>query len=379
MELLALAFRSVIADIRRSMLYILTIGFLLMTISAPLVIANGYAENFGIILPKYEQSRFFLINASATSLSWSTVDYSITEQLAVVGFKDLFPQILLYSYVAVGDNFFEIRIRGVDRLDEYFRHNGFRVNGNIPSSSSDVAIGILVARRFNVEKGAFLRIFLDNGNYRDFRISGIIDCGCPSDEEVLMQLSGVWDIRPDNLGKVSFIEVMELEKANLSALYSLGLKVFDERPFYQAAYDLISKTLNSIRNWSAPLHLLVLAAVYFTSMRIIRESMRDGVILRCIGATRRKVFSYLLYRCLIVTMLGIFVGLAFGVTSAQVAFRLISIVLSTGSYNPPSLDFLDIIRLMALSLLSSIAGILYPLFKEMKKQLGDLAWQLTYP
>lgn len=110
--ILTLAFRSVIADIRRSMLYILTIGFLLMAVSAPITIANGYAENLGGMLPKYERGRLLLINASATSLSESLLNYSITKQLATLGFKDLFPQILFYSNVALNDSHFDIRVRG---------------------------------------------------------------------------------------------------------------------------------------------------------------------------------------------------------------------------------------------------------------------------
>ncbi|MEM4536231.1 MAG: hypothetical protein QXP92_03215, partial [Nitrososphaerota archaeon] len=70
-SLLNLAFKSVIADISKSMLYILTIGFLLTVASAPIVIANGYSENLYTMLPKFEEERFLLINASAKSLNES--------------------------------------------------------------------------------------------------------------------------------------------------------------------------------------------------------------------------------------------------------------------------------------------------------------------
>lgn len=202
----------------------------------------------------------------------------------------------------------------------------------------------------------FLENLLDDKNFKDFKVSGIIDCGCSSDEEVLMQLFGVWEVKLDSLGKVSFIEVMELGEVDPSILHSLGFKMLDERPFHQAARDLIFKTFNSVRNWSIPVYPLVFVAVYFIAMRIARKSETDVAVLRYIGASRRKAFSYLFYRCLIVEVLGVFVGLAFGVVSAQVVFRLVSIILSTGSYTPPSLDVLDVVWLIGISLFSSISN-----------------------
>ncbi|MEM2216621.1 MAG: FtsX-like permease family protein [Nitrososphaerota archaeon] len=378
-SLLNLAFKSVIADISKSMLYILTIGFLLTVASAPIVIANGYSENLYTMLPKFEEERFLLINASAKSLNESFLDYSLTERLVSLGFKKFFPQLIFYSKAFFNDKLFDIKVRGIDRLEEYFKHNRFHVDGNIPSSSSEVAIGILIARRFGVEKGVFLRIFSHDEDFKDFRVSSIIDCRCPSDEEVLAPLSTVWDIRPDILGRISLIEIISSEEINPATLYSLDVKVLEERSFYQAAYSLILKTFNSIRNWSTPIYLLVLTAVYVVSVRITRDSEKDVTIIRCIGASRWKIFRYLFYRCFIVAVFGILVGISFGVVSAQVIFRFVSIILSTGSYTPPNIDTLDLVWLIGFSLLSSTAGIIYPAFKEMRRRLSDLTWRLTYP
>lgn len=376
--LLVLAFKSTVTDVKKSMFHILTIGFLLMTAVAPLAIASGYMENLLSMLPPYKGSKLLLVNSSATSLSDSILDYSISGKLTSLGVKQLSPQLIFYSKIVFNDSLLDVRVRAVEQLENFLKHKRSRVDGSIPSQSSEIAVGILLSRRLSLEKGDYLRMFLGGGSSKEFRVSGIIDCECSCDDEILLPLDEAWNIKPEARGRITLIEVTDLGEANLEALQSLGVKAVDEQPFNQAALDLVYKTFSSIRNWTIPIHVLVFIAVYLAAVKISAEAERDVTLIRCIGASRMKAFRYLFYRCLIVVVLGLIAGVAFGVVSAQVIFRLLSIIFSTGLYAPPSLNALDIAWILSPALFSAVMGIIPPALRSLKKTLGELSWQPPY-
>ena len=72
--MLDLAFRSIVNDPKRSTLYVLTIALLVMVISAPIAIANGYSQQLSSIIPALTPDRVLIVegiredNASAHNL-----------------------------------------------------------------------------------------------------------------------------------------------------------------------------------------------------------------------------------------------------------------------------------------------------------------------
>jgi len=348
-----------------------------MTISAPLAVANGYLENLSSIIPDQAPRRVLIMNASARSLFESRLDYSLIDELRSLGFGKTFPQVIFYSKIYFKGNSFDVRVRGVDGLEEFYKENGCRINGSIPSSTSEADVGILLAKRLGIEVGDSLEIDVDGRRSR-IEVAGIVDCRCPCDDEVLFTLGDAWRIKPSLESKITLIEVTSIQNANLNALSMKRVKPLAEEPFHEAVGEIIWRTFDSIRNWSAPMYFLILAAMYFVASKISSDSERDLMILRCIGASRGKALAYVFYRSLIVAVLAMVVGLALGLVSAQIIFRLLAVMFSAESYIPPSLGVLDVAHLIALSTLSAVAGIIHPALKASRMELGEAAWRLAY-
>jgi len=362
------------SDPRRLLFYILALGFLVMIISAPIAIANGYSKNLSNMIPEIESRRAILLNSSASSLTDSRLDYSMVENLHNLGFKRILPQLLAQVELHFNGKLLPVRARGVENFENFYTDRSIRVNGSIPSSNLEANIGILLSRKLDLEIGDVVEVIASN-NVQKFRIVGIVECGCPCDDELILSLDDLWMLRPNLSEKISFVEVIshDLRKFDVS-----GVKVLFEKPFSQASTTLIQETFNSVRSWAITIQLTILVAAYFTASKISMDSERELMILRSIGATRRKAFLYVFFKSIIVTLLAIITGLAFGTVMAQIVFRGLSILLSAESYTPPGLEPFDAFQVIGLSLASALIGSIHPALKASRRDLGEEAWQSVY-
>ncbi len=381
--ILGLAFRSVLNDPRKALLYILTIAFPIMIIFALMAIANGYSSQLSNLIPSYAGNRILVVNSSANSLSDSILEYSIVNELHEMGFKQVFAQILIYSNIMGDQGFLKVNVHGIDDLKRFYQYVSARVNGSMPESDFEANVGILLARRLDLNLGDEIRL-IEGENTWTLRIVGMIDCKCPCDYEILTSLEGAWRIRPHLMNKASFIELeisgdynfKEVESILMKELHGTSLLV--ERPFRDAAENIINATFNSVKSWSISTCFIVLVATYFVALKLSLDSEKEVLILRYIGASKRTAFSFIFLKSLLLVGLASIIGLAFGVVSAEVGFRILSIIFSTGLYEPPSLTALDILHGLSLIQLFSIIGIIYPSLKASRLEVGEIRWRSAY-
>ena len=377
------AFRSIFNDPRRTLFYILTIAFLVMVILAPTAIANGYSRQLSDLIPTYISDRVIMMNASADTISTSILEYSVVNELRKAGFKRVYGELLTRSELVVEDQNLDVIVRGVDDIKRFYGYVGARINGSRPEEEREVNIGILLAKKLNIGLGDEIEIIEGESAWR-LRAVGIIDCSCPCDYEIMTRLNVLWKIMPDLKDKVSLIELQLSNGQKLEDVERFvsehfnDVKLLREKPFEEAADNLIEATFNSIKNWTLPLYAMILVAAYFTTLKISIDSEKEVAVLRCIGASRRDAFSYILFKSLLIIEFGIVVGLSFGIISAEIIFRAMSLIFFTGSYQPPSLTIIDLIKVICLTHVFAIAGAVYPAFKIFSK--GDeILWRSTYP
>jgi len=372
-----LAFRSVVNDPKRSVLYVLTLALLVAVIAAPVAVANAYSRQLLTSIPGITSERAIIVNSSYTP-GTAFIDYSITEKLRSMGFKDQVPQLLVYARVEKDNRSTSVFIRGIEDLGSFYRARGIRVNGSGAEDFPDVNVGVLLARRLGVGLGDVIRVSA-GGQVWNLSVTGIIDCSCPFDDEVLMGLNELWKLRPDLENKLTLIEVVPKDGVDLEALKSMGVKIFFEKPFRKAASTAISETFQSIKSWTIPLYTVILAAAYFASSKISAESEGEVEVLRCIGASRGTAFRFVFSKSMLILGFAILLGLSLGTVSAQVAFRAISTTLSTNFYEAPFLTPRDVVQVVLLTLVSSAAGAIYPAYRASVRKLGEEAWLSTRP
>jgi len=379
---LGLAFKSIVNDPRRSMLYVLTLALLLMVICAPIAIANAYSSQLLEAIPKLASNRLLILNGSACSLSSAPLEYSIVDALRGIGLRKILPQLLVYSTIpGHGDG--SAPIRGIEGIEDFYRDRGVKLNGSIPKADLEANVGILLARRIGVGVGDSMQIVL-KGERWSLRIVGIVDCECPSDDEILVGLPTLWKMDGDLAGRISLVEVISEGVGDMQRIEEELLTRFDgvaillERPFNEAATMGVNMTFQSIRGWVAPIYASIALAAYMITWRLTVDSEREVVVLRSIGASKRCALAYLLSKSLLIIVLAAIVGIALGVVSAQLIFRAVSLLLSTGFYQPPSLTPLDLVQTAALFLLSAAAGSLYPSLR-MSSRGVEVLWRHMRP
>ena len=376
------AFRSIFNDPRRALFYILTIAFLVMVILAPTAIANGYSRQLSDLIPTYISDRVIMMNASADTISTSILEYSVVNELRKAGFKRVYGELLIRSKLMIEDQNLDVVVRGVDDVKGFYGYVGATINGSKPKEEREVNIGILLAKKLNIGLGDEIEILEGEAAWR-LRVVGIIDCSCPCDYEIMTGLNVLWKIVPDLKDKVSLIELQLSSGRKLGDVEGFvsehfnGVKLLREKPFREAAHNLIEITFNSIKNWTLPLYAMILVAAYFTTLKISVDSEKEVAVLRCIGASRRGAFSYILFKSLLIIEFGIIVGLSFGVISAEIIFRAMSLIFFTGSYQPPSLTIIDMIKVICLTHVFAIAGAVYPAFKIFGKR-DEVLWRSVY-
>lgn len=376
-----LSFKSIINDPKQSTLYILTIAFLVMVIVAPTAIANGYSNQLTRLIPPVTGRYILAINSTATSLSDSIIDYSLINNLLEERIDTIIPQLLFYYKINNGSRIENVRIRGIDPGSFYEGRNIQIIEGNKTSIEFKANIGMLLSRRLNITLGDQIELKKSNMTVK-LRIAGIVNCRGVCDDELLITIEDAWKIKPEMYGKINFIELKITEKSNITEVVNrlnewIGdLKFLQERPFSSAATKLISQTFQSIKNWTLPIYFLIIMATYLVTMKIAADSDKDVALLRSLGASKRKALSFLLSKSLLISTFGVMLGIAFGVTCSQAIFRLISLLLSTGLYNPPNLTIYDTVQILFLAQLSSVLGCIYPAINSARKGIEkSQLWQ----
>jgi ABC-type lipoprotein release transport system permease subunit len=362
MLILQLAFKDLLGEPKHLLSYILTIGSLVAVAVIPLAIGNAYLEQITGIMPRHSYNHYIVMNSSASTLSESIIDYKLLEDiLEGRGFEAL-PQLVRPCKVIKDVESFETFLRGANLSSLYsFRHVSLR--GSIPKNISEANIGVLLAERLNISVNDYLIIEAEDGKHVS-KVTGVLRCSCPYDEEVLVQLEEAWRLTPSLDGKVTLIEYSgELDSEQLGYL---DLRIIPLQPATQAITNIVESTFNTIRNWALAVCVVVFASSYFASLKICVDSLDRVASLRNIGLSKKKTGLFLFYKALIASLISILAGISIGIASSQVIFRVLSLALSVEAYQPPMLTLNDLTLISAISSVLSVMGSIPPIIKATK-------------
>jgi len=359
MIILQLAFKDLLGEPKHLLSYILTIGSLIAVAVIPLAIGNAYLEQLTGIMPKYSSNHYLVVNASASTLSESMIDYKLLEDILRNERIEAFPQLVRPCKAIKDVESFWTFLRGA-HLSSLYKLKHVSLRGDAPKNISEVNVGVLLAERLNISVNDEILIEVDEGKHV-FRVTGILRCNCPYDEEVLIQLEDAWRLIPDLSGRVTLIEYSgELDNGRLE--YS-GMRVIPLQPATQAVTSIVESTFNTIRNWALAICAVVFANSYSASLKICVDSLDRVASLRNIGLSRRKIGLFLFYKALIVSLMGILVGISLGIVLSQVIFRAFSLALSAEAYRPSTLTLSDLAWISIVSSILSIMGSIPPIVK----------------
>ena len=365
MMILHLAFKDLVGEPKRLLLYILTIGSLIAVVVIPLAIGDAYIEQLTKIMPAQDYYHYLVINSSASSLSDSIIEYRLLEDILKHRNVDFSPQLIRYCRVGSNAEDVETVLRGAS-LNHLYKFRHISLTGSMPKNMSEVNVGILLAGRLNLSLNDYIEIEL-GGRRHTLKVAGILRCSCPYDEEVLVQLEDAWRLSPDVDGKITLLEFMG--KLDDEGFASLNLRIIPLQPASQAIENIVESTFNTIRSWALAISVTVFISSYFTSLKMCIDSLDRVLTLRSIGLSKRKAALFLFYKALIVSLMSVLVGISIGVASSQIIFRAFSLILSVEAYQPPTLTLNDLSWISAIAGVMSITGSMPSIIRLVKMKL----------
>jgi len=225
---------------------------------------------------------------------------------------------------------------------------------------SGVVLGNTVAKDKNLTVGDILTI-----QKRNFKVVGILKAsGSMVDGIVLMPLTIAQELF-DKEGLVSSFSVKVIDQERLEETAEFikeeiaGVDAITSQEFLDQMLDLI-KMARAIHFSLASIALLIGVLFVLTTMLMsVIERVREIGTLRAIGASRRFIFSMVLTESFLISLIGGFIGLFFGILIALGLTKLIGGVLGISFFQAQVTFSLALFGLVVALLVGILAGI-YP-------------------
>jgi putative ABC transport system permease protein len=237
---------------------------------------------------------------------------------------------------------------------------------------SETDVGVLLANIASLNKNDYANITVGNASLT-VKIVGVTRTQTQLDSELIVPIETA-DYLTGN-GNLSFIEFTFKENANrqdaINHIASLLPKDVEVVKVQQTALFLqesTGETLNFLAVWSIIVYVLVSAASYVISTRLIVESEYELAMLKAIGAKRRNLFSIIFTYTMLTAVAGSVLGISLGIVGTQIASAGLRWVWQNIQV-APFLGLAQLEQILALSLLFSALGCIYPALKSTQRKL----------
>ncbi len=305
---------------------------------------------------------------SDSQLSWETAD--LVKSFDEV--KGVFPQKVVDGVVHAGSGVYAVTLRGVENVSAYLKAERAYVNGTVAVGLSEANLGVLLCGICSVNLHESVNVTL--GDVRlNIKVVGITQTQTQLDSELIVPIETANYLAGSD--SLSFVEFTFNERVDrqvalscLSVLLPQNVEVVKVQQTGLFLAESIGETLGFLAVWSLLVYVVVAAASYVVSTRLIVDCEYELVTLQAIGAKRQRVFTMVFTYTLVTALAGAFLGLALGIAGAQVASSVLRWVWQ-GVQVVPFLELNQVGQILALSILFSTLGCVYPAFKSTQRRL----------
>ncbi|MEM4521494.1 MAG: hypothetical protein QXF23_07215 [Candidatus Bathyarchaeia archaeon] len=262
-------------------------------------------------------------------------------------------------------------MRLVDDLPSFLKGRNARLNGTLASNRMEINMGEILAKILSVNVGDKV-IIQHYESQVDLRVSGIFRSQTEIDSEVVASMKLLEELTLPR--EVSLIEVVLGERSRVQeALTQIG-RILPENLIATQAQQLleftkqtIQQTLNFLDVWFTVVYIAIAITSYVIVNRLIAESSYELTMLKTLGAGKGLLSTSIVLYTMIVALAGSILGVAVGTVGAQVAatiFRWIkpSVIIE------PTLELQQTVLIALLTLISSIAGCIFPALKNIQEK-----------
>ena len=315
-------------------------------------------------------NKYLVLSENCSSLSDSYISCETENALTSNDVSSFYAQKIFDANLQTAYGNFTVTIRGVESLPAYLKAQSASVNGTTAKNIDEANAGVLLVNIASLEMNDYVTVTVGDA-ILVVKIVGVTRVQTQLDSELIVPMETA-DYLTGNRG-LSFIEFSFKENANrqdslnqISNLLPTDVTVVKIQQTGLFLEQSTGETLNFLSVWSITVYVLVAAASYVISTRLIVESEYELSMLKAIGAKQLKVSSIIFTYTMLVAVAGSVLGIAIGIVGMQVASSVLRVWQSI-----PIVPFLELSQLgqvLALSLLFSALGCVYPTLRLCKEK-----------
>jgi ABC-type lipoprotein release transport system permease subunit len=317
---------------------------------------------------------FLLISKNSTSTINSKISLELTNLLNNrSNIKLVLPQKIFQATVKTSSKNYTVIIRGVN-VQTFLESRHAYLNGSY-ANGTQANIGEILARLVSISKGDEISLIV-NHNIVKVTIAGTVKTFTQADTEIIVPMS-IANLLDEDNNTVSIIEftTTENDQNEISQLNQLlpanvkTVKVQQTKAFIQ---DINRQTLSFLNLWSLAVYATVIVASYVIATRLTTESTYELAMIKALGAKRIIIFKSIIIVVLAITLLGFTLGLAIGISGAQILATFLRWT-SKGIEVTPFLNMTQTAHIALFTEASSILGCIYPAIKAMHRNYAELS------
>lgn len=316
--------------------------------------------------------KYLVLNKNCTSLTDSHLNRETEDAFNYSGIGSFYAQKILFGNVQTALGNYTVAILGVENLTAYLEAQSANVNGTMAKNVNEADIGELLAQTASLNKNDYANVTVGSANLT-VKIVGVTKTQTQLDSELIVPIETADYLT--NSSNLSFIEFTLKENANgqdainhVAGLLPKDAEIIKVQQTAMFLQESTGETLNFLTVWSIIVYILVLAASYVISTRLIVESEYELAMLRAIGAKRRNLFSTIFTYTMLTAVVGSVLGIALGIVGTQIASSVLRLVWQNIQVTP-FLELAQLEQILALTLLFSALGCIYPALKSMQRKL----------
>jgi putative ABC transport system permease protein len=311
---------------------------------------------------------YIILNRNSTSITDSQVSVELARKLSSLSYvKNVLPQKMLTVVLTTGSDSRTVHVRGVEGVSRFLRTRGACINGTSAESSKEADVGEVLARVLSISLGDEVCIAYGN-NHAKVRVVGIFRSQTQSDAELVVPMETANMLEGSN-GTISLVELSLKEGSNsqeaisqVTNLLPENVKLVQAQQLKDFLCQMNTQTITFLNLWSLAVYAVVAAASYIITTSLIAESSYELSMLRALGAKKYLARTLVLTYTVTIAFLGSILGIALGTAGAQTASTILKWIQPSMEISP-FLEAEQALRILLLSLVSSILGCAYPVLR----------------
>jgi ABC-type lipoprotein release transport system permease subunit len=348
---------------------ILAVALLIAPLASVNCLLNNINSYTNILskIPNIGQT-YVITSKNSVSLYDSKINSSLINQVrANSGIDYSTSQQIITATLITKDGNQTINIRAIDDVQAFLADRQAQVNGSVSQNNKEANMGIVLSQLASIHTNDLLNLTIYN-KLTQLKAVGITQTKQQSDTELMVPLATLQTITQKN-DSISFIEFSIKDSEtddktidNVTQSVPSDTRIIELHQIAEFAQGINSQTIDFINVWSIAIYLVVVAASYVVSSRLVTEGEYELYMLRTLGAKKRATIGLVITHTLAITFVGLILGISIGIVGTQIAATGLR-WLWNNSYLAPFLQPEQVLQILALSLISSIVGSIYPATK----------------